>query len=386
MLPLDPISSSYPGYEIGTPDIVLAVLLSYLLLQVLPWFLRRFFPNFAAKISEKLKTKLISKEELKQKHSVIVWVVGIGLFALAIMIAREFLYRNLFIMAADLMISLAWLMLAIFVSLLIRLKGNQLSSGIKLYLPFISMAFVVILFRIVLIPNSLVNLIYPPLSLIFVIWQIRQQKVAKDSGQALPLSDSLYSNVSLLTMVVGCVLSWIGILLLRVATILFLGYCMMIIVAFGIYSLFLRFLRQIVVDDTKGMYRETKNNFECIIAMISGGKDNGNGILVGDERSLTRIIVGGIFKVPLRVWAILVDAYVLMVLCGFLIITVFFKELRKGTCDAIKELGSRIGTHLKFITYVFLNEYPDFDIEGDYIEERHLKKDGTPDRRYRENK
>ena len=120
--------------------------------------------------------------------------------------------------------------------------------------------------------------------------------------------------------------------------------------------------------------------------MISGGKDNGNGILVGDERSLTRIIVGGIFKVPLRVWAILVDAYVLMVLCGFLIITVFFKELRKGTCDAIKELGSRIGTHLKFITYVFLNEYPDFDIEGDYIEERHLKKDGTPDRRYRENK
>ena len=196
--------------------IVLAVLLSYLLLQVLPWFLQRFFPNFAAKISEKLKTKLISKEELKQKHSVIVWVVGIGLFAVAIMIARGFLYRNLFIMAADLMINLAWLMLAIFVSLLIRLKGNQLNSGIKLYLPFISMAFVVILFRIVLIPNSLVNLIYPPLSLIFVIWQIRQQKVAKDSGQALPLSDSLYSNVSLLTMVVGCVLSWIGYTLLSV--------------------------------------------------------------------------------------------------------------------------------------------------------------------------
>lgn len=182
------------------------------------------------------------------------------------------------------------------------------------------------------------------------------------------------------------VLSWIGILLLRAASIVFLGYCMMIIVALGFYSLFLRFLRQIIVDNTKGMYRETKNNFECIIAMISGGKDDGSGFMIGDERSLTRIIVGGIFKVPLRIGAILVDAYVMMVLCSLLIITVFFKVLRKGTCDAIKELGSRIGTHLKFITYVFLNEYPDFDIEGDYIEERHLKKDGTPDRRYRENK
>ena len=183
-----------------------------------------------------------------------------------------------------------------------------------------------------------------------------------------------------------CVLSWIGILLLRAATILFLGYCMMIIVAFGIYSLFLRFLRQIVVDDTKGMYRETKNNFECIIAMISGGKDDGNGFIIGDERSMVRIIVGGIFKVPLRIGAIIVDGYSIMFLCACLIFTFWAHVLRKGICDAIKELGSRIGTHLKFITYVFLNEYPDFDIEGDYIEERHLKKDGTPDRRYRENK
>ncbi len=183
-----------------------------------------------------------------------------------------------------------------------------------------------------------------------------------------------------------CILSWIGIFLLRIATILFLGLWVMCFVGFAAYSLFIPFLRQIVVDDVKGMYREIKNNFECIIAMISGGKDDGNGFMIGDERSMARIIVGGIFKVLLRIGAIFVEGLSIMILCGCLFYTVWAKVLRKGTCDAIKELGSRIGTHLKFITYVFLNEYPDFDIEGDYIEERHLKKDGTPDRRFRENK
>lgn len=183
------------------------------------------------------------------------------------------------------------------------------------------------------------------------------------------------------------VLSWIGILLLRVGTILFLGFWILYFVGcFGTYSLFIKFLRRIVVDDVKGMYREVRNNFECIIAMISGGKDDGSGFMVGDERSMTRIIVGGLFKVPLRIGAIIADGYSIIFLCTCLIFTVWFQVLRKGNCDAIKKLGSRIGTHLKFITYVFLNEYPDFDIEGDYIEERHLKKDGTPDRRFRENK
>jgi hypothetical protein len=183
------------------------------------------------------------------------------------------------------------------------------------------------------------------------------------------------------------ILSWIGILLLRVATIIFLGFWVLYFaVCFGTYSLFIPFLRQIVVDDVRGMYREIKNNFECIIAMISGGKDDDSEFLIGDERSRTRIIVGGIFKVPLRIGAIFADGFSVMTLCAFFFYTVWFKVLRDGTKDAIAELCKRIGVHLKFISYVFMNQYPDFEIEGEYIEERHLKKDGTPDRRYRENK
>ncbi len=183
------------------------------------------------------------------------------------------------------------------------------------------------------------------------------------------------------------ILSWIGILLLRMATVIFLGFWVLyFVVCFGFYSLFIPYLRQIVVDDVRGMYREIKNNFECIIALISGGKVDDSEFLIGDERSRTRIIVGGIFKVPLRIGAVFVDGYSAFFLCACLFFTVWFQVLRTGTKKAVAELCKRIGIHLKFISYVFMNQYPDFDIEGDYIEERHLKKDGTPDRRYRENK
>lgn len=183
------------------------------------------------------------------------------------------------------------------------------------------------------------------------------------------------------------IISWTGILILRIGAIVFLGFWMLFFaICFGTYSLFIPFLRQIVVDDVTGMYWEIKNNFECIIAMISGGKVDDSEFLIGDERSKTRIIVGGIFKVPLRLGAIFVDGLSVFFLCVFFIYTVWFQILRKGSSDAIKELCKRITTHLKFITYVFLNIYPDFAIEERYVEVRHLKKDGTPDRRFRENK
>ena len=81
------------------------------------------------------------------------------------------------------------------------------------YTPFVIMAFVVIVFRMILIPNNLVNLIYPPILLLFTIWQLRvmRKKVAK-----LPDSDLIYTVVSFIVMVVSCVASWLGYVLLAV--------------------------------------------------------------------------------------------------------------------------------------------------------------------------
>ena len=200
---------------------LIATLLSYVVMKWIPWLMRKISPNYAQKLEAKVARRIISEEEYKQKKPLITLAVGVALFALAIMIVQQFMYRNLFIMAADLMINIAWLMEAILVSLLIRLKGQQVKDGLRLYLPFITMAFIVIVFRIVLIPNSLVNLIYPPLLLFFVFWQISRQGKFR---ARLPLSDSLYSSISLAAMIVGCVCSWVGYTLLAVQIMIWWTY------------------------------------------------------------------------------------------------------------------------------------------------------------------
>ena len=197
--------------------IFVAVLLSNLIMRTIPWFMRKFFPKTARKFNEKLTLRIIDKEEMRLKFMPITIALGIAIFALVITIIKNYLWGNLFIMAVNLMITVAWLFEVVIVSLIIRLKGSQVWAGIKIYLPFLVMAFIVILFRIVLLPNSLINLFYPLLLLILTIWQYKAHKKYRNE---LPLSDSAYASVSMGAMVVACVFAWIGYTLVAVQIIM----------------------------------------------------------------------------------------------------------------------------------------------------------------------
>ncbi len=160
-----------------------------------------------------LLPKRLRTEAFMRKRRMYISVLGVALFAIFVMVARCFTDRNIVLMGTSLMITFAWLTEAIFLSLLIRLDDVQAKSGAKIYMPFICMAIVVIVFRIILIPNTLVNLIYPPILLVFTIWQTRTLKKHKTG---LPHSDMFYSSISLLTMIVATIFSWIGYTLLAV--------------------------------------------------------------------------------------------------------------------------------------------------------------------------
>lgn len=138
---------------------------------------------------------------------------GVALFAISIMVAKIFVKQNFIIMAIDIMITFAWLMEVILLSLIIRLNGTQIRPGIKVYVPFLTMSFLVIVFRIILIPNNLVNLLYPPILIIFTLWQL---VVLKKNLGRLPDSDIIYAVVSLIAMIVSCVASWLGFVLMAV--------------------------------------------------------------------------------------------------------------------------------------------------------------------------
>lgn len=175
--------------------IAVASLLSYVIIR---WLLPKRWRN-----------KIVSE----RKRPYFTVALGVAIFAISIMIASTFMKQNFILMAIDLMIMFAWLLEVILVSLLIRLNDRQIKAGVRAYFPFLTMAFLVIVFRIILIPNNLVNLIYPPILLAFTIWQI---VVLKRKLERLPDSDMIYTVISLIAMLVSCVAAWVGFVLLAV--------------------------------------------------------------------------------------------------------------------------------------------------------------------------
>ncbi len=199
--------------------ILIATLLSNIIIRGVPWLTNKLFPKFAHKAERWMKDSILNldKETYKQQRKIITLALGLLIFVIAITIAKQFLNLNLFIMAAKLMIDFAWLFEAILISLLIRLKAKQCNHGVAIFMPFISMALIIIFFRILLIPNNIINLICPPILLTLTIWQyfsIRRNK------SYLPLSDILYSTISLIVMIIACVCSWIGYTLMAVQIII----------------------------------------------------------------------------------------------------------------------------------------------------------------------
>lgn len=172
----------------------LALLLSYALLR---WVLPRKWRGS----DFKLRLRMLNN------------VVGIALFAIIVMIVRATSDRNFIQMGTGLIINMAWLLEAIFLSLYIRLRGEEMRHAAIIYMPLMFTAFLVILIRIVLIPNVVVNLLLPPLMLALCIWQL---VVSRRHRHHLPVLDMVYTYLTTTAMVVCTVASWVGYTLLAV--------------------------------------------------------------------------------------------------------------------------------------------------------------------------
>lgn len=125
--------------------------------------------------------------------------------------------QNFLIMASNLLVEYSWLLGVILISLLLRVKGNQIKSAFRIYAPLIAIGFIVIGCRIILIPNELVNLALPPILLLCALWQ---WLVIRRHNQNIPRSDIFYTYVSLTVFIVSVVCSLIGYTLFAVQLII----------------------------------------------------------------------------------------------------------------------------------------------------------------------
>lgn len=198
--------------------IFIATILSNIFIRLIPYLLRK--TKFSKKILHRLKNNRINFDPdtfKKYQRNTCVLALGVLIFAVALSIVKQNLSFNLFIMASNLMMTFSWLIEALLISLLIRLKAEQTRDGIRIYMPYLCMALIIIFFRIVLIPNNLVNLICPPILIGFTIWQFY---AIRKSRQNLPLADLTYSSISFTVMVTASVCSLAGFTLMAVQIII----------------------------------------------------------------------------------------------------------------------------------------------------------------------
>ena len=192
--------SEWRGPLIGFLFIFLAVYVVGALL--LSWLILRY-----------LVPKRFISLKFRKKRSCIVICVAAAVFALATFIISNVTSQNFMTMATRLLSEYAWLIAAITLSIIIRQRADVVKSGIKLYVPVLLMGFVVFFFRIVFMPSSVVNLVFPALLLVFTIWQL----IANRRHHAVvPRSDVFYSWVSFIVMAVSCVMAWMGYTLMSV--------------------------------------------------------------------------------------------------------------------------------------------------------------------------
>ena len=152
-------------------------------------------------------------EEFMKKRACITLATTTITFAVILGLAMALTKQNFVIMASNLLVNYAWLLGVILISLLLRVSVDQIKSAFRIYTPLIVMGFIVFAFRIILIPNELVNMLFPPILLVCCLWQ---WSVIRRHNQNVPRSDMFYTYISLVVFIASVVCSWAGYTLLAV--------------------------------------------------------------------------------------------------------------------------------------------------------------------------
>ena len=184
---------------------------------ILKLFFLIFFYILAAIVLNMLAFRFMPKRfhtpEFLKKRSCIIMATTTVTFAAVMGVMRATLEQNFFIMASGLLIEYAWLLGVILISLLLRVNGDQIKSAFHIYSPLIVVGFIVIAFRIVLIPSELVNLVFPVILLLCTLWQ---WLVIKRHKTNIPRSDMFYAYISMAIFIFSLGCSWLGYTLLAV--------------------------------------------------------------------------------------------------------------------------------------------------------------------------
>ncbi|MBO4340694.1 MAG: mechanosensitive ion channel [Bacteroidales bacterium] len=169
--------------------------------------------TFVVKLTIK-KVKFFQLPYFQEHRGMLIALTGVVIFSIIIFFNANGGNGESFISTASgMMGEYAWLLAAIFTSMLIRLDEQQTYPALKAYLPTLILAFLVVFFRIIFIPNSALNIAFPLLVLLFTVWQFIFNFRFLEK---LPRRDRIMLWISAVVMAASTVISWCGLVMMAV--------------------------------------------------------------------------------------------------------------------------------------------------------------------------
>ena len=205
--------TTFGGYSTGTSSDWRGPIVTWFIIYVLLFLIIASALSWVVVTILEKKDSRFRTEDYRRRKPVIVLLIGAAIFTLTIFFGGQFVHQNFFREASKLLLVFAALLIAIMGSLLIHMEADKVRGGIKLYMPIILLGLVVITFRIIFIPNRLVNLILAPVLLGFTIWQAA---LVKSQRKKVKVNDVAYSGTTLFIMVTALVMALLGYVLMSI--------------------------------------------------------------------------------------------------------------------------------------------------------------------------
>lgn len=181
--------------------------------------------------------KPLQKPYFKEHKGMIITLIGVLIFALISSTRdtdnRAFQYIA---MASGMLSEFAFMLGAILLSMLIRLDKTQTRAAVWAYLPTLILGFLVVFFRTIFVPNSILYVVFPPLVLLFTVWQLVMNLV---KNHAIRREDRLILWLSCLVMASSTALAWYGLVMSALLVLIWWFFQLTLLQAFTAVTLML---------------------------------------------------------------------------------------------------------------------------------------------------
>ncbi|MBO4475811.1 MAG: mechanosensitive ion channel family protein [Bacteroidales bacterium] len=180
------------------------LMLAYLFFELLGLFVSILVVTVFFKLAVRF-IKPLGNSIAREQHSSYIWLIAIILFGI-ISLAPSYSVKYIE-SASNLVGTYLWLLAAVIAALLIRLKPKHLREGLSLYSPLMVAAIIVIGLRIIFMPNSMMNVLFPPLLLVFTVWQLI---MCFRYGGLVPGIDRIFGWLTFVVFAASLVVAFLG--------------------------------------------------------------------------------------------------------------------------------------------------------------------------------